>query len=169
MFGQDFLPALVIIPFSALTLVLNYINTFLSILINLQGKAKIFAITTFISLLINAGLNLTFIPYFFSLYGTGGSGIGASLTTNISELFIFVSFVFVIGIRNFGYKNLLRASTIIVIFLGIHFLYAQIQELGLLYRIICATIAVLCLPFVTFCFNVHDIKLLKEQLVNLRK
>ena len=37
------------------------------------------------------------------------------------------------------------------------------------YRIIGVTLTVLLLPFLTLCFNLNDIKIVKEQLVNLRK
>ena len=99
LYGSDFMPAIIIIPFSAVTLFFNYLNAILAIFMNIAGKGKVVAYTTFISLLINGMLNFMFIPYFFNLYGKGGSGVGASLTTNISELSVFIGFIFVMGIK----------------------------------------------------------------------
>ena len=130
---------------------------------NIAGKGKVVAYTTFISLLINGMLNFMFIPYFFNLYGEGGSGVGASLTTNISELSVFIGFIFVMGIKKFGYTNLLRVIVILGVFIGSHYVYEDINQLSLFYKIPVAIITLPVLSVLLGCFQYGDLKVLKDR------
>ena len=164
LFGADFLPALVIIPFSAVTLILNYANSLMAIFINIQGRAKVIAMTSFVSLIINAGLNFPLIPYFESLYGVAGAGVGGALTTNISELSVFVCLLYVTGISNFGLRNIVRLTIVLALAVTAHFFKADLIEMTFYKRCIVFLVSASILPFTMGSLKARDLRFIWEKL-----
>lgn len=88
LYGENFIPSVLILSYLAPVLALTYINTILGTAINISTSGKILSIIMGCILFFNVIFNYLLIPVGLDYFGPGGGGIAVSFTTIVSELLI---------------------------------------------------------------------------------
>jgi O-antigen/teichoic acid export membrane protein len=96
LFGTEFSASAQTISYLALALYITYLTVIKCVYMNIATDGKILMWITLLSLAINGALNFFLIPWGFTTFGEGGAGVGASISTLISEMFVFWSLVYFI-------------------------------------------------------------------------
>lgn len=94
LYGSEFAKAHRATSFLAPIVALTYLNILFSMYLNLTTRGRGLVIVTLTSLGINAGLNVFFIPWGLARWGVGGGGVGASIATSISEIWVLVGLLY---------------------------------------------------------------------------
>lgn len=90
LYGDDFIPATRSMILLTPVILFTYMNVFLSMLLNLVSNGKSLVMTTMASLILNMILNFFLIPWGLNHWGDGGGGVGASITTILAEMTVFL-------------------------------------------------------------------------------
>ena len=108
---------------------------------------------TLIALIINIILNLKFIPYY--------SYIGASIVTVITELFLFIAFLYYLSklVYRIEISRIIFKPVIASIFMGLFIYYVKID---LIITILCATIIYFAVMFIIKGFSKEDSDIFKQ-------
>ena len=111
LFGSEFVPATKHVVLLAPVIMFTYINVFLSMILSLKTSGKKMVFVTALSLLVNALLNVWLIPWGLTQLGEGGGGIGASITTIIAEILVYLALLKITPIALMSFKNLIVSVT----------------------------------------------------------
>ncbi|SMF13145.1 oligosaccharide flippase family protein [Pseudobacteriovorax antillogorgiicola] len=146
LYGAEFEPATIHVQLLAPVLLFTYINVFLSANLGLISDGRKLTLITFVSLMANTGLNFLLIPYFLGEFGEGGAGIGATLTTIIAELMVFLAMLRITPIqimsRNVSIITAFSLMTIVLVSTGIWFLEPQWYVRLLLFAFLAGTVTI---------------------------
>ncbi len=105
LFGlKEFGPSAVIIQLFSAGMLLTYVDFVFGGIVLAIDKQKQWAMIAFGAMVVNIGMNYLLIPYFQTLSGNGG--MGAAIATDLTELFVMISALFLMPSKLFSRKLL---------------------------------------------------------------
>ncbi len=100
---EEYGPSVLVLQIFSIGIIFVYIDFIMGSAILATDRQRSWAVVGFVAVLINIGLNFMFIPYTQAHMGNGG--IGAAITTLITEIFIMICAFFMLPGRYFHQFN----------------------------------------------------------------